>query len=203
MKKTIIFSMLMALLSLTASAQSTALARKVLDKTATVVGNKGGASASFTMSNPKIGTTSGTIAIKGHMFQASIPSAIVWYNGKTQWSYMKSTNEVNITTPTEAKRMKKNPYTFITMYKSGYNMSMKTSGRNYVVHLTAQNKKRSVKELYITVNSSTYIPVQVKMLEGNTWSTINIKNFKAKKLANSMFTFKAKDFPKAEVIDLR
>ena len=54
MKKIIIFSVLMALLSLTASAQSAAQARKVLDKTATVVGNKGVASASFTMSSPKM-----------------------------------------------------------------------------------------------------------------------------------------------------
>ena len=150
-----------------------------------------------------VGNSSGEIIMQGNKFCITASNMICWYNGKTQWSYMKSTNEVNITTPTEAKRMKMNPYTFITMYKSGYNMSMKTSGRNYVVHLTAQNKKRSVKELYVTVNSSTYIPVQVKMLEGNTWSTINIKNFKAKKLANSMFTFNAKDFPKAEVIDLR
>lgn len=203
MRKSIIISIFMALISLTATAQTAAQARKILDKTAAVVGNKGGASASFTMSNPKIGSASGNISIKGHMFQASVAKAIVWYNGKTQWSYMKSTNEVNITTPTEAKRMKMNPYTFITMYKSGYNMTAKTSGNNYVVHLTAQNKNRSVKELYVTVNRNTYIPVQVRMLEGTTWSTINIKNFKTKKLPNSMFTFNAKDFPSAEVIDLR
>ena len=127
----------------------------------------------------------------------------MWFDGKTQWSYLKSTNEVNITTPTEAKRMKMNPYTFITMYKSGYNMGVKTSGSNYVVHLTAQNKQRSVQELYVTVNKTTYTPVQVRMKEGNTWTTINISNFKAAKLPDSTFTFNAKDYPTAEVIDLR
>ena len=184
-------------------AQTASQARKVLDKTAAVVGNKGGASASFTLSAPKIGTVSGTISIKGNMFQATTSKAIVWYNGKTQWSYLKSTDEVNITTPSEAKRMKMNPYTFITMYKSGYKMSLSSSGNNHVVHLTAQNKQRSVKEMYVTVNKTTHIPVQVRMLEGGTWTTINISNFKAKKLHDSVFTFNSKDYPNAEIIDLR
>ncbi len=30
------------------------------------------------------------------------PQAIVWYNGKTQWTYMKKTNEVNVSNPTQA-----------------------------------------------------------------------------------------------------
>ena len=203
MKKTALLLILALAIFATGQAQTASQARKVLDKTAAIVGNKGGASASFSLSAPKVGTATGTITIKGKMFQATTSKAIVWYNGKTQWSYMKSTDEVSITTPSEAKRMKMNPYTFITMYKSGYDMSLSTSGQNYVVHLTAQNKKRSVKELYVTVNKSTYTPVQVKMLEGGTWTTINISNFKAKNIADSAFTFNPKDYPTAEVIDLR
>ena len=74
-----------------ASAQNAAEARKVLDKTAAIVGRSGGASANFTMSSGKYGNTSGTIAIKGNKFHATTPQAVVWYNGKTQWSYMKKT----------------------------------------------------------------------------------------------------------------
>ena len=33
-------------------------------------------------------------------------------------------------------------------------MNMKKSGNNYQVHLTAQNQKRSVAELYITIYGS-------------------------------------------------
>ena len=150
-----------------------------------------------------VGNSSGEIIMQGNKFCITASNMICWYNGKTQWSYLKSTNEVNITTPTEAKRMKMNPYTFITMYKSGYNMGVKTSGSNYVVHLTAQNKQRSVQELYVTVNKTKYTPVQVRMREGNTWTTINISNFKAAKLPDSAFTFNAKDYPTAEVVDLR
>ena len=103
MKKTILIA-LMALIGLSAFAQS---AQQVLDRTAKVIGNKSGASANFTISNAKIGSSSGTIAIKGNKFNARTPQAIVWFNGKTQWSYLKKTNEVNISTPTQAQQNSK------------------------------------------------------------------------------------------------
>lgn len=203
MMKKIFLCMLLAAVFTSAEAQNAALARQVLDKTAAVVGNKGGASANFTMTSKKYGNVSGTLAIKGKMFHASTPEAIVWYNGKTQWSYMKKTNEVNVTTPTEAQQMRMNPYKFITMYKTGYNMSLTDKGQSYWVHLTAQNKQRTVQEIYILVSKKSYKPSQVRMRQGTDWTDISISNFKAKNIPNSTFTFRAKDYPTAEVIDLR
>lgn len=204
MKKLLFITFLMVVgMSMRVFAQNAAQARKILDRTAALVSRKGGASANFSISSPKIGKTSGSIAIKGSKFYAHTPKATVWYNGKTQWTLMKQTNEVNVTTPTEAQRMRMNPYTFITMYKKGYKLGMTKKGGNYVIHLTATNRQRSVSEMYLTVNSRTSQPSVVKMREGNTWSTITISNFRARNLPNSMFTFRAKDFPKAEVIDLR
>ncbi|MCR4774662.1 MAG: hypothetical protein K5854_09940 [Prevotella sp.] len=195
---------LMMMLATTAFAQSDAQARKVLDKTAALIGRKGGASANFSISGAKIGATSGTIAIKGNKFHATTPQATVWYDGKTQWSYMKKTNEVNVTTPTLAKQTTMNPLTFINMYKKGYNLGMKTIGTNYQVHLTASTPaKQSIKELYIMINKSSYAPTEVKMKQASGWTTIKISNFKAKNQPNGTFVFRAKDFPTAEVIDLR
>ena len=199
MKKTI-FIALMTLMGISAFAQS---AQQVLDKTAKVIGNKNGASANFTITNDKVGSTSGTIAIKGNKFNARTPQAIVWFNGKTQWTYFKNTNEVNISTPTQAQQMSMNPYTFINIYKTGYKMSLKNSGNNYLVHLTANNQKRSVAELYITINKKSYIPSQVKMRQGKNWSNIKVNNFKARNIPNSSFAFNSKEFPSAEIIDLR
>ncbi len=171
-------------------------ARQVLDKTAAIVGRK--------VSGAKLAATSGTIAIKGNKFQATTPVAMVWFNGKTQWSYLKSTNEVNITTPTLAKQTTMNPLTFINMYKKGYTLSMKTIGNNYQVHLEAQQPdKQSIKELYIFINKNSYVPNQVKMKQASGWTTIKITNFQAKNQSDRIFTFNAKDFPSAEVIDMR
>lgn len=201
--KKIVLICFMSLFAMFTWAQTANEAKKVLDKTASVVGRKGGASASFKVSSTKYGNTSGTISIKGNKFHAKTPQAIVWFDGKTQWTYMNSTEEVNIITPNEAQQAAMNPYQFINLYKSGFDMSMKTVSGYYQVHLTAQNKKRSVQEMYININKKTYIPSQVKMRQGSSWTTIDISNFKASNQPNSQFTFKAKDFPKAEVIDLR
>lgn len=178
-------------------------AKQVLDKTAKVLGNKGGASAYFQVSGSKLGNTSGTIAIKGNKFNARTPQAIVWFDGKTQWTYLKKTNEVNVSTPTQAQQMSMNPYTFINIYKTGYTMNMKTTGGNYQVHLNAQNQKRTVAELYITINKKTYVPSSVKMRQGSTWTTISISGFQAKNIPASSFAFNKKEFPSAEIVDLR
>lgn len=195
--------MAFAMLSVCMSAQTGKQAIAILDKTASVIGHKGGASADFTFQNTKMGTTNGSIAIKGNKFNAHTDAATIWFDGKTQWTYMKKTQEVNITTPTQAQQMQMNPYTFIHIYKTGYTATASTSGSSYELHLTAQNKKRTIQEMYITVDKKSYVPTRVKMRQGSTWSTITVRNFKTKNLANSVFTFNSKDFPQAEVVDLR
>ena len=193
----------MMLLTLCVSAQGAAQAARILDKTAGVIGRKGGASANFSVSGKSLGATSGTIAIKGNKFYANTPKTTVWFNGKTQWTYMNTTNEVNVTNPNEAKQAQMNPYKFITIYKTGYNLSMKSVGNSYQIHMAAQNKQRSLQELYITINKRTYNPSNVRILQGKNWTIINISNFKANNLSNDIFSFNSKDYPKAEIIDLR
>ena len=202
MKKILLFILGLAITGVGATAQNATKARQILDKTASIVGNKGGASANFTMKGGKT-STSGKISIKGNKFMATTPEASVWYDGKTQWTYMKNTEEVNISTPTEAQQAQMNPYKFITMYKSGYTLGMKNVAGGYEIHLVSQDKKRGIKEMYITVNSKTYLPTTVRLLNGSNWTTITISNFKAANLSDSLFTFNSKDFPQAEVIDLR
>ncbi len=199
--KKFLMIILLATLGMNTYAQT---ASQILDKTASIIGRKGGASATFRITSSKIGTSTGKIAIKGNKFQATTPQAIVWFNGKTQWTYMKNTNEVNISTPTQAKQMAMNPYTFINIYKTGYKATLSSKkGTNYVVRLNAENQKRSVQEMYITINKKTYVPVRVRMRQGKTWSDITVSNFTAKNQSDKLFTFNAKEFPSAEVVDLR
>lgn len=177
-------------------------AKEVLDKTAAVVSNKGGIQADFSMTGG-MGNVSGTISVKGRMFQATTPMATVWFNGKTMWTYMKKNDEVSVTTPNDAQLQKINPYNFINLYKKGYDMTMNKSDKAYTVHLTAQNTANKIQELFITVDKKSYHPTQVKMLQGKKWTTFDISNLKAQTLADAIFTFNQKDFPSAEVIDLR
>ena len=176
-------------------------AKQVLDKTAAVVAAKSGAKASFTIKGNQM-NASGTIAIKGRKFQASTPQATIWFDGKTQWTYLKKNDEVNVANPTEAELAAINPYNFIYMYKKGYKYTMEKKNGSFIVHLTATDK-RSIQEMYITINPKSYIPSQIRMRQQKGWTTITISGFKQSKLSDGLFRFNSKDFPNAEVIDLR
>ena len=191
--------MVAALMSMGSFAQS---AKAVLDKAAATITAQSGVKANFKMTTAN-GSTSGTIAIKGKKFYATTPQAKVWFDGKTQWTYLKNNDEVNVSNPTEAQLQAINPYNFIHLYKRGYTYTMNTAGTDYVIHLVANSTDRKIKELFISVNKKTYQPKQVKMLQGKKWTTFDINSIKKENIADSQFRFNAKDFPKAEVIDLR
>lgn len=184
-------------------AQNANQAKTCLDKATAIVSNQGGITARFTLSNQgAVGRTSGTISVKGAKFVATTPQSTVWFNGTTQWSYMKATNEVNISTPTEAQRLSMNPYSLMTMYRQGYNLSMTNEGGAYVVHMKATNAKRSVSEAYVTVSKG-YQLQKIRMKQGKKWTTITISSIQRKNLSDNIFTFNKKSHPSAEIIDLR
>ena len=196
--KKIVFAMTM-LLACAASYGQTA--KSVLDKAAAVVSNKSGVTADFKMTGG-MGDVSGKIALKGSKFNATTPIATMWFDGKTMWTYMNKNDEVSITTPNETQLQKINPYNFINLYKQDYDITMNKSDKTYTVHLTSQ-KSNKIQEVFVTIDKKSYHPTQVKMLQGKKWTVFDISNLKTEKLSDAVFTFKAKDFPSAEVIDLR
>ena len=176
-------------------------AQQVLDKTAAVVSYKKGVQASFTISSKQYGSTSGTIDIKGRKFHATTHEAVVWFDGKTQWTYVKQNDEVNVNTPSAADLQAINPYNFIYMYKQGYAATMTMSGNSYIV--TLKGKGKSISEMVITINKQTYVPSQIRMLQNKQWTTIKVTHFQTVKHADGIFRFNPKQYPNAEIIDLR
>ena len=184
-------------------AQNEQQAKKVLDKASSVIKATEGASAQFKISGANGFKNSGTIIIKNNMFHINTSQAMIWFNGKTQWTYLKANNEVNVSTPNASKQAIMNPYAFINMYKHGYKLSMKTIGNTHQVHLISTSSNASIKEMNISLNKVSSIISSAKILHNGNWLTINISNFKSKKISNATFVFNSKDFPSAEVIDLR
>ena len=199
MKKTILaVTMLMAM----ATAAVAQTAQQVLEKAVKNINLESGVKANFKMTNA-LGSTSGTIAVKGTKFHAVTPEAIMWFDGKTQWTYMKNNDEVNVANPSATQLQALNPYNFLNLYKDGYKPTMTTADNAYNIHLTATNPTRRVKELFVTVNKKSNMPTQVKVLQGTKWITFDISNIIRQNFDDSTVRFNQKDFPIAEVIDLR
>lgn len=178
-------------------------AKSVLDKTSGILASYPSCSASFTATATQ-GTTSGTITIQGRKFFAKSTEALVWFDGATQWMMLTGSKEVNVTTPTAAELQQMNPYYFLNLYKSGFDLKMRTESINYIVTMTSQ-KKKGVKQMEVTINKKTYLPSRVVMTSQRGSKTIvTISNLKkGKKHSDSTFRFNKKEHPKVQVIDLR
>lgn len=195
MKK--LLTLLLALFTLGASAQN---AKQILDKTAALC-NNGAVQAKFYVS----GSGSGTLVMQGNKFTLQSSEASIWFDGKTEWSLVNGSGEVNILEPSAKEIAQMNPMNFVNLYKSGYKYTSKTVGSNYEVHLTATSNSKSIKEAYIYVNKSSYKPTQIKIRTGSkNWMTIAVNSFsQIGKKPDSYFKFNAKDHPKTRVIDMR
>lgn len=178
-------------------------ARQVLDKTSEVLSNESGITCKFSITNSPLGNTSGTLDVKGSKFKVSVPQAILWFDGSTQYTYMKQQEEVNISSPSSSQLQAINPINFINMYKEGYKYSLTTTNVNYIVTLTSTVASRSLEEMVLTISKSTYVPSQIVMKQRGKSITINISDFKKANHSDTLFKFNSKDYPGVEVIDLR
>lgn len=188
-------------------------ARAVLDRTASRLGGQGGLQAEFSMTayvgSKEAGTASGTIYVQGRKFRLESPQMQTWFDGKTQWSLMAGNGEVYVSNPTAAELQSVNPYYFLNLYKSGYDFLLVATtygGRAcHEVRLRAQRAGQDIREMRIVIDKSDYTPysVRVKQKNGN-WTRIRVNKLATgKQWPATFFQFNPKDFPNAEVVDLR
>ena len=206
---------ILALLLTTGSmqAQKQKEARRVLDATASAFEKGGGIQANFKaesfIDGNLQGSTNGEMRVDGEKFCLSTDETITWFDGKTQWSYVKPNDEVNISTPTEEEQQNINPYAFVNIYKKGYNYSMReTTLRGkacYEVTLIAQDKKSSLPTIILDIEKSNRVPLCVRLQhDAQTWTRITIQSYEDKQsFPANHFEFNRHDFPQAEIIDLR
>ncbi len=178
-------------------------ATQVLDRCAALVGSAEGATARFSMTSAQYGEAQGTIAIKGNKFHTETPTISMWFDGTTLWTYMAENDEVNISTPTEQQLQTLNPSAFISLYRTGYTTTMTSTSTTFVVHLTATDAQRRIREAFVTVDKENYAPKEVKFLQRNRWTTFTISEMRAQRQADSVFRYNSSLHPNAELIDLR
>ena len=206
--------LLLAFLSLapTLHAQKDAQARKVLDAATEAFTKGGGISIGFRANTFKgteeQGSTAGQMDIKGNKFRLDTKQVVTWFDGKTQWSYLPENSEVNISTPTKEELQAMNPYSFIGLYKKGFNYTLKeTTLRGkavYEVCLTAEKTGQDIREIRLDVDKATYAPMCVRILSDGVWTRITVDSYTEKqKFKDAYFRFDPSLYPDAEIIDLR
>lgn len=200
-KKTYLLALAL-LLSASLFAQKDKQAQDVLEKTVRALQQAGGIRTTFD------GTNKGTLLLKDNRFYLNCGGVQSWFDGKTQWSYLENSEEVNVTTPTAEELQTIHPYALLSIYKKGYNYryagSKKRNGQQgYEVILTPE-EKQDIASITLFV-SLAYQPLYIKVEpEGQPANEIIITSYQTNQpLDNASFIFDKKKFPNAEVIDLR
>ena len=214
MKRYTLLYMLLLLLVCPVAAQQSAEAARVLDNAAQAFEKAGGVKADFTMEafqrGASMGTASGEIELKGEKFFLNTSDHLSWFNGKTQWTYLPSSDEVTITTPTEAELQTINHYALLNIYKKGfaYQLGDKKTflGKSiYEVLLSSTNKQSDMTKIVLYIEKGTYQPLYIGVeLRDNSRNIIQINRYQSGlKFDDSMFVFDKKKYPNVEVIDIR
>lgn len=211
MKRTFIL-FIISVFTISLSAQN---AKEILDKASDAFLKAGGVTAQFTLNTKEVGSKQtysqdGTADMKGDKFKIEIPDAITWFDGKTQWIYMKDVEEVNVSNPTGAELQAISPSILFSIYKVGYDLKYngekKLNGKTVLeIELNAQNKKNELKKVIVYVNKSDNTFAKIILYDSNNMeNTLIINSYKSNKLlTDSFFVFNKKEYPDAEIIDLR
>lgn len=189
-------------LSVSGFAQKDKQAREMLDKTAHALAQAGGVRATFG------GTTEGTLLLKGDKFYLKSGGVQSWFDGKTQWSYLESSEEVNVSSPTPEELQTINPYSLLSIYKKGYNYKYagaksRNGKQGYEVILTPE-REQDIASITLFV-SKAYQPLYIKVEQSNnSVNEIIVTSYQTHQpLDDTAFRFDKKKYPDAEVIDLR
>lgn len=199
--KRIIYIWTLLLFPFCLNAQSSTRAAEILDKVVVLLSDKEGIRINFA------GTENGSLLIKENKFYLKSNQVQSWYDGTTQWSYVSTNEEVNVSTPTPEELQHVNPYFILKRYKTDYHYAYRGNldKRGTQGHEIVLTPKSGNTEMIHVGISNDYQPLFIKIEQnGRVVSDIHVTSFQTnQRLEDNMFRFNKSLYPDAEIIDLR
>jgi outer membrane lipoprotein-sorting protein len=155
--------------------------------------------------------SSGNLLIKKNKYKINSQGSIVYFNGKTMWTYIQDNNEVTITEPdAEPDDFLSNPAAFFTLYKRDfkYRYVQETTINGVGAHeidLFPKNLNQPYSRIKVFIGSKSDLPLVIKSVgkDGVDYS-VTLKNLLLdKETSDDVFTFDAAKFKKVEIVDMR
>lgn len=152
----------------------------------------------------------GDVTVKGAKFRLKMAGQEVFANGKDLYTYVKETNECNVTEFNPAEMEELSPTKIYTIYKKGYKYvfleEVKEGSQFYeVVELSPEDKSSKVAKVQIKVDKKDKSVKSWKVWDKNGKRTVfRVDKFLPNAPADDkIFTFDKKKYPGVEVVDLR
>jgi outer membrane lipoprotein carrier protein len=155
-------------------------------------------------------TMKGDVTVKGTKFRLKLAGQEIYNNGQTVTTFVKETNEANISTY-EPGDNDINPAKIYSIYKKGYKykyIAQQKQGASTVeiIELTPENKAAQVKNLNITIDAKDKSVKSWKITDkSGKKTTFKIDTFKPNPAGvdDKYFAFDKAKYPGVEIVDLR
>jgi outer membrane lipoprotein carrier protein len=151
---------------------------------------------------------SGVLTVKGDNYKLDIAGQKVICDGKTSWTYIAESKEVQINS-VETNENSLTPTKLLTSYNEDYKSKLmnditKDGRALYVIELKP-NAEKNFTSVELNVDKELYriMRIAIQDKSGNTFTYIVNKWETNVTVNDSEFTFNPKDFPGVEVIDMR
>jgi outer membrane lipoprotein-sorting protein len=152
----------------------------------------------------------GKIYIKGNKYKADLATSTIFNDGKTQWTYMKDPNEVNITSPDPNDDNLLNPAKMFTIYEKGYkirfiNERFEKARALYEIELYPIDLKKDFSKITLMIDKQKMQLFSMKRFgkDGTNYYIEVLKMDTDNEMADGMFTFDKTKYPKVEINDMR
>ncbi len=152
----------------------------------------------------------GKIYIKGNKYKVDLAVSTIFNDGKTQWTYMKDPNEVNITTPDPNDDNSLNPAKMFTIYEKGYkvrfiNEKFEKNRSLYEIDLYPIDLKKEFSRITLKIDKDKMQIFSMKRFgkDGTDYYIEVLKMDTNKDMDDTMFTFDKTKYPKVEINDMR
>lgn len=185
-------------------------ARDILDRAADAFRREGGVKITFSVRAPE-GNTNGSIRLKGDKFLLETEGVTTWFDGRTQWSYLASSDEVNVSEPTPEELQSINPYSWLSLYKQDYKLKVAKTGNAsddtaYKVVMNATKRSQDMQCIILYIEKGSFRPLKLSRVQRGSKdaAVVFINSYQTgKNYDDSLFVFDRKAYPTAELVDLR
>lgn len=166
--------------------------------------------AAFSYSAPGAKPFTGDLTVKDAKFRLKLAGQDVYNDGKTMYTYIKESNEVNVQEYDNSATGDFNPARIYSIYKEGYNYKYvkadKQNGRAVdVIELTPEKKNTQIAKVQINVDKTDKSVRGWQITDkGGKVTSYTITRFTPNaKVTDTYFVFDKSKYPGVEVVDLR
>ena len=188
-------------------------AEALLDKAVSAIKADAGVQMNFTIrmsdsSGEEMFDEKGVLKMDGDKFALLTDGMKLWCDGTAQWSYLAQNNEIYISEPNADDARAFSPVHLMELYKHGYRCAVDeklATATEDAVTMTAIARGNDIKRVTVLLNKKSKQPARLVVLYDNgTTASIKVDSYKGKcKFSAKEFRCREKNFPGAEVVDMR